>query len=237
MTTDLSSYRTFVFDCDGVVLNSNSLKTRAFREVVNRYGDGVADRFVEFHERTGGVSRYEKFRYLFREFLSRAPNPGELQLLCDAYAEAVWEALLKCEVAPGLHRLRRMTPSVRWLVVSGGDQEELRRLFSARHLDGLFDGGIFGSPAPKIDILRRQLAAGNLRRPAVFFGDSTADYESARSAEIDFVFVFGWTDLVDWRRVFSGANSDCIRHLGDLLPAPRHDAPEAPRSADVDSTG
>ena len=57
--------------------------------------------------------------------------------------------LRDCEVAPDLIELRQATPDVRWMIISGGDQAELREIFAQRNLTGLFDAGIFGSPDNK----------------------------------------------------------------------------------------
>ena len=41
--------------------------------------------------------------------------------------------------------MRTQTIGVPWLIVSGGDQDEIKRVFHLRKLEILFDGGIFGS--------------------------------------------------------------------------------------------
>ena len=35
----ISQYKYLIFDCDGVILNSNNIKTEAFGEVVAYFGD------------------------------------------------------------------------------------------------------------------------------------------------------------------------------------------------------
>ncbi|MCY1452939.1 hypothetical protein D9M71_699010 [compost metagenome] len=97
-------------------------------------------------------------------------------------------------MAEGLYRLREEHINSRWLIVSGGDQEELRRVFSERNLSHLFDGGIFGSPDNKDMILARELERGNIVKPGIFFGDSQYDFESAKRAGLDFAFVSGWSE-------------------------------------------
>lgn len=191
--------RTLVFDCDGVVLASNAIKTEAFRRVAGaRYGEAAAQALVEHHVRNGGVSRFEKFRYLVEDIVGAAPDPAECESLCTAYGEEVFARLLECEVAPGLEPLRASTPDARWMIVSGGAQHELREVFRRRGLDTLFDAGIFGSPDSKDAILAREIATGNLRKPAAFFGDSAYDHRAATAVGLDFVFVSDWSELPDW---------------------------------------
>jgi hypothetical protein len=45
----LQSATTLVFDCDGVVLNSNRIKTEAFRLVAAPYGEAAAEALVQYH--------------------------------------------------------------------------------------------------------------------------------------------------------------------------------------------
>ena len=205
MIPDPAACASLVFDCDGVVLESNAIKTEAFRIAARPWGAAAAAALVAHHVAHGGVSRYAKFtHFLDRIVPDLAPGrvPGRdgpgLEALLAAYAGAVRAGLMSCAVAGGLEALRAATPAARWLIVSGGDQAELREIFAARGLAALFDGGIFGSPDTKDAILARELATGTLRRPALFLGDSRLDHEAARRAGLDFVFVHGWTEMPGW---------------------------------------
>lgn len=216
---NLQAFTTWVFDCDGVLLDSNAIKTEAFHDVAARYGVKAADSLVEYHVANGGVSRYRKFEYLLGEILGIAISPGQVEQLSGAYGERIAERLMDCAVAPGLQSLREQFSEASWMVVSGGAEVELRHVFSRRGLDSLFDGGIHGSPATKDEILARLLANGTLGLPAVFLGDSRYDHEAAINAGLDFVFVHGWTELVHWRQYCKEHRVPIVRALRDLLPA------------------
>lgn len=204
--TDLSQYRTLVFDCDGVVLNSNRVKTEAFRKAALPWGESAAEALVAHHVANGGVSRYAKFVHFIEQILpeltrdeaSDRDTPG-LDALLASYADTARAGLMSCQIADGLDELRAGTPQARWLIVSGGDQRELRKIFEQRDLARLFDGGIFGSPDTKSRILKRELNQRNIRLPALFLGDSRLDHEAARANRLDFVFVNRWTDFIDWK--------------------------------------
>lgn len=189
------NYRTWIFDCDGVVLDSNRIKTDAFFRAAEPYGTQYAQQLVNYHVNNGGVSRYIKFQRFLTDILGReAPAEEELNHLLADYAGYVEQGLLSCQVAPGIERLRQMTEGAQWLIVSGGDQKELRSVFRKRGLDSLFDGGIYGSPANKDEILVRLKAEGVIRHPAVFVGDSQYDIEAAKRAGLDFIFVSAWSE-------------------------------------------
>lgn len=225
--TRLDAYATLVFDCDGVVLDSNRIKTEAFRTAALPWGAAAAGALVAHHVANGGISRYVKFAHFLDTILpEHAPGavPGRdgpgLDDLLAAYAQAVHAGLMSCAVAAGLEALRAATPQARWLIVSGGDQAELREIFAARGLAGLFDGGIFGSPDTKDTILARERAAGTIARPALFLGDSRLDLEAATRAGLDFVFVSGWTEVSDWPALVARAGVGQITSLADLLREP-----------------
>lgn len=203
MKRSVAEYQTLVFDCDGVVLNSNHVKTNAFYKATLPYGENAANAFVKYHTENGGVSRYKKFAYFLDAIVPNVEGP-ELDELLERYAAEVVDGLLTCDVAEGLDELRKQTSDSRWLIVSGGDQDELRLVFEKRGLASLFDGGIFGSPTPKKEILDRELANGNIQQPALFIGDSKYDYESAKHAGLDFVFLSGWSEIDSWQTWVNG---------------------------------
>ena len=192
---DLGKYKTVVFDCDGVILNSNHIKTEAFRRAATAYGEDAAEALVQYHVANGGVSRYKKFDH-FLEYIVESDGKGlDRDQLLARFAEEVKAGLMKCEQAPGLTELRSQHPKQTWMVVSGGDQEELREVFEKRGIASYFDGGIFGSPRTKEAILQQQLKCGELLFPAVFLGDSQYDLVASHSIGIDFIFIAGWSEV------------------------------------------
>jgi phosphoglycolate phosphatase-like HAD superfamily hydrolase len=209
-------FKTIVFDCDGVILNSNRIKTNAFRSIGLRYGSEAAEALVQFHVQNGGVSRYRKFEHLLVNILGKAHNEKEVQLLANAYGEHVYHELLQSDIAPGLHVLRKSTADKAWMVVSGGDEMELRRVFAARGLDALFERGIHGSPATKDAILQRELSSANLELPALFVGDSRYDHKASLRAGLQFVFVHGWSEFHGWQAYCTKHQIPTIEKLTDL---------------------
>lgn len=45
----VTDYTTLVFDCDGVVLDSNKVKTEAFYQATLPYGEAAAQAMVDYH--------------------------------------------------------------------------------------------------------------------------------------------------------------------------------------------
>lgn len=204
-----------VFDCDGVILHSNAIKTRAFHQVALPFGSGHADDLVAYHLHHGGISRFEKFKHLADLLgISRSDHDWVSQR-CEEFAKYVCEALLTCELANGLTELRAAFPDKRWFVVSGGKQSELRYVFAQRGIADLFDGGIFGSPSDKDTILAKLRAESGLD-DGVFLGDSRYDHEAAVRNSLDFVFIHGWTDVTDWRTYCDQHRIPAVASIGKL---------------------
>jgi phosphoglycolate phosphatase-like HAD superfamily hydrolase len=213
----IKNYKTLVFDCDGVLLNSNKVKTQAFYDCALPYGEAAAQSLVDYHVNNGGISRYKKFDYFLRTVLGKSVyDDAELGNLLDTYAHYAKQGLLNCEVAEGLENLRKALPEAQWLVVSGGDQAELREVFEQRKLAHYFNGGIFGSPDNKDDILARE-AGHNIRMPAVFIGDSRYDYEAANRAGLDFIFVKEWSEFKEYPLYFHNKEIEMIVSIACLL--------------------
>ena len=55
---DLSKYKYALFDCDGVILQSNELKSAAFAGALAGEPEDLVAQFVAYHKENGGVSRY-----------------------------------------------------------------------------------------------------------------------------------------------------------------------------------
>jgi HAD superfamily hydrolase (TIGR01549 family) len=216
---DLTQYKTLVLDCDGVVLNSNKTKVNAYFEVAKRHGatDAQAQAFVDHHVQKGSFPRNGKIEYYLKEILKQEVTDEVRQQYMQSFDEVLDKTLMDCEVSPGLPALREASRDRKWMLLSGGDQRELRIIFARRNLAHLFDAGIFGGPDTKDIVLAREKANGNLQLPALFIGDSKYDFEAATRAGLDFVFLSDWTEVADWQDFCQTNKITVAKNLLELL--------------------
>ena len=193
----LEDYARIVFDCDGVILDSNRLKSDAMGDALTDEPDECRQAFVAYHREHGGVSRYVKFAHYFENMY---PDPDAEARTRDAlvrYASLVQKGLQECDELPGLRPLlaRIEAGGLACFVNSGGDEEEVRAALTERGLAPYF-AAIFGSPKTKPENMTRIAAIDN-GMPGLFFGDARSDFEAAAASGFDFVFVTAKSEWQD----------------------------------------
>lgn len=208
-----------MFDCDGVVLDSNIVKTEAYFRTAKNLGatDAQAKALMDYHVKLGGISRYHKFDWYVREVLQQLVTDAAIQPLLDNFSSELEEGLMQCKLAKGIFDLRDATPDTNWMILSGGDQQEIRTLFTKRKISHMFNGGLFGSPDNKDEVLAREIASGNLQLPALFLGDSKYDFEAATRAGLDFVFISEWTEVPNWQAYCAESKITALHNISQLL--------------------
>ena len=90
-----------VFDCDGVILESVDAKTKAFAQVAEPLGAEARDRLLS-HTLHGGVSRREKFAWLYREVFHREITPEEMENCCARFVSCALDNVLNAPLVPGV---------------------------------------------------------------------------------------------------------------------------------------
>tara|TARA_B110000238_G_scaffold200485_1_gene250794 strand:- start:1946 stop:2599 length:654 start_codon:yes stop_codon:yes gene_type:complete len=215
---DLTKYNTIIFDCDGVILNSNFQKIEAYRNTAIAYGASniQAEELVAYHVNLTGISRIVKFKHFLKEIMDEGVTDYSMKKLVDNLNIEVINLLKNCEVASGLEKLKSQTKKSTWMVASGGDQDELRFLFKEKNIASFFDGGIYGSPSSKHQIVERKLKDKNFL-PTLFLGDSLYDIQTAQKYKLDFIFVYGWTDLKDWKEICNQYGLIYVEKIQDLI--------------------
>jgi phosphoglycolate phosphatase-like HAD superfamily hydrolase len=198
MKKSISSYKSIIFDCDGVILDSNPIKTKAFYKVALSFGHDNATELVEYHKVNGGISRYKKLEYFITNILEIELNKSLLESLITSYSLEVMNELLSCRIAEDFFNSSSGSIGAKWFVVSGGDQTELRDVFACRGLLQFFSGGVYGSPKTKEDIIGELLTLNELTFPVLFIGDSKYDYKVSQEFGFDFVFMSNWTEVTNW---------------------------------------
>lgn len=203
------------FDCDGVILESNGVKTKAFEEVASAYGPAAGRAMGEYHRAHGGVSRFVKWRHFFEVILGREPGHGEYEHVLEEFAGRSRRGVLQAPADPALGPLIRSLRDAgnRCHVVSGAAQDELREVLAARGIADLFDT-VNGSPETKTVIVDR-LRSDELH-PGVFVGDSALDHEVAIARGLEFVFVTHWSEYDGWVEAMAATDAVVVEDLSEL---------------------
>jgi phosphoglycolate phosphatase-like HAD superfamily hydrolase len=183
----ISNFDIYIFDCDGVILNSNQLKIDAMRNVLSDFFDNndEIDNCVSYFTNNFGKSRFHHVDVFLSKYLSISNDNIEIirEAILNAYSIMCKKLYLKADITPGFLDFLRGLHG-RKFIASGSEQEELRYIFNQRKLDHLFDG-IYGSPIAKSDnintILKNQHNVN-----AVMFGDAISDLNAALDNNIEF---------------------------------------------------
>jgi len=216
----LQKFSTILFDCDGVIFDSNSVKTDAFFKIALPYGLEKANCLKMYHIKNGGISRFEKVRYFIERIAKNIPEAHKSKKrskLLQCYENYVRPAIATCPIAERLTELRAATSAATWMVVSGGLESELHEIFKSRMIDTHFNGGIYGSPSSKPEIIRREIDNGRITFPAVYLGDSKYDYDCAKHFGLHFIFVSEWTEMDGWENFVIETGCHSVRKLSCLL--------------------
>lgn len=180
--------KAIVFDFDGVIAESVNVKTEAFAALFESYGKDVVGQVVEYHLINGGVSRFEKIRYYYKNILQKPLSEEELDKLCDRFSNIVVDKVVNSPFVPGAKEfLEKYYQRYKFYVVSGTPQDELRQIVKRKNLERFFRK-VMGSPRNKTELTKETLSQDNFdRNQVVFIGDAITDYEAACNTGIKFV--------------------------------------------------
>ena len=178
--------KAIVFDFDGVILESIAVKKDAFRRLFQ--DSDQVDSIVQYHMDNGGLSRFRKFEYIYKNFLREPLTPDRSEELGQLFRDYALEGVLAAKFVEGaedfLHKHYQRLPL---FIASGTPHEEMLEVVDKRNLKPYFCD-VFGSPASKAEILNRIMADhGFMADEMIFVGDATTDYHGAKEANVAFI--------------------------------------------------
>ena len=175
--------RCIIFDCDGVILESVSVKNDAFARLGGDISPEAQEKLLQYHLANLGVSRFAKFAWLYHELYGRDITAEESGEMGTAFACYCLEAVQAAPFVPGfLDVLDRWQGVVPMYVASGTPQAELAQVLEMRGIVSRF-AGIYGTPPEKKLLLEHIIAdAGVSPGATIMVGDSSTDMRAAEHA-------------------------------------------------------
>ena len=208
MNLRLQDYSTYIFDCDGVILNSNFIKEHNIQEVVSKYLSGNRlTNFLNYFNTNTGIPREIKIRKFVK-------SSSTQDLILKEYMLKNLKSLKESKLTLGFTSFLDMIKSDsknKACVLSGGSTKELNEVFKHKNLYSRFDG-IFGGPATKEENLNKI----NIEKPSIFFGDSKKDYEISLKSDLKFIFVSDYSSFKNFKDFFSNKENEVIKNFSKI---------------------
>lgn len=179
------------FDFDGVILDSAHIKTDAFYELFLDFGIEKATMAKKHHLEHQGISRFEKFRYIFKNVLAMPYSESIETTYSKKFSTIVFQKIIACPLIPGILTFiaNLKKKDVSSFLLSATPEEELKQICLARNIDTYFSR-ILGSPIDKVDHGRKILTdLGYTPTQVIFIGDSTSDFQASQALGTKFIGV------------------------------------------------
>lgn len=185
----ITNYDVYIFDCDGVILDTNELKITAMKEtLIQVFGHHPKiSECISFFRINFGISRSE----IVSHFLDNIFKLKQLNIqktknsIINIYSKKCQKFYFDAPITDYFVEFIRSLSGDKF-VASGSDQNELREVFNKRNISTLFNA-IYGGPEHKEKLIEKVVKTYNFDTRFVLFGDSILDYESAVANRIDFI--------------------------------------------------
>ena len=180
--------KAIIFDFDGVIVESTSIKTKAFCEMYKPYGIDVVRKVKKHHVQNQGMNRHEKFKIYHSDFLETIITEKEIERLADKFSDLVMEKVTKASYVKGAYEFLSNNHTKYDIFLSSGTPEkELIMILTAKEIIDYFKG-VFGSPKTKTSHVKKIITLHNYEFDEVLYiGDSITDKIAADNNKIHFV--------------------------------------------------
>ncbi len=197
-----NQYEVIIFDCDGVILDSNNMKITAMRAALktSEFPAELIETAVNAFKNNFGKSRSYHCQYFVKTLQGlEGKKAADLQeTILQHYSQAVENEYLQVAMTDGSLSLLQSLDNKDLYIASGSEQDQLIRIFKKRGLDHYFKA-IVGSPETKSTNVKNIINAypANTRSKILFIGDAVADYNAAVDNNIDFIFYSPYSNVTE----------------------------------------
>lgn len=209
-----------IFDCDGVLLDSNQAKIKALTIAMKTVS--CPDEYIEWasQEFRQNFGRSRKGHFDAFQNYKGIPNfqlgSDDADLALECYTNQVIDLYTDCEViSESLDYLERIYEYKDIHVVSASNEIELRKILPFR-IPAISSGNIYGGPTSKIDNIN-YLLGQNPGKQMVFYGDAIKDAQAAIATGVSFIGLSKYAaDSLQLEQFCNEQKLKCVRSLEEM---------------------
>lgn len=214
----IHNYDVYIFDCDGVILDSNQLKIDAMENALRDFSfeSSLINKCIEYFSKNFGLSRFHHVDVFIEKILHVEPDDKEKirSGILKKFSDQCHSLYLKAQITPGFIDFISSVEGSKY-IASGSEQTGLMKVFEERGLGDYFLK-IYGSPETKSNLVVKILDDEQSKN-AVMFGDAISDFEAATKNGIDFIAYTPYSNVKDALTMLA-ANNGCrvLNSWGDV---------------------
>jgi phosphoglycolate phosphatase-like HAD superfamily hydrolase len=177
-----------VLDFDGVLVESNEMKTRAFEDLAALYPEH-SKAMMAYHLANFSRPRHEKFEHFVNQLMGRPGDEGLLQRMGQQFSDLVVSRVVASPFVHGAEAfLEIFSRRLPLYVSSVTPQDELRRIIRMRGMESYFQDIYGDPPRSKVEAIRYVLSQHALTpSQLIFVGDSPSDFRAATETGVEFL--------------------------------------------------
>ena len=181
------AYDVVFWDFDGVIKDSVAVKTQAFFQLFEPFGNSIAERVLKHHEDNGGMSRFDKLP-IYLEWAGLQPTPARVLEFCEKFSQVVTQGVIDSPWVLGVQRvLNNKDQNQKDVLISATPQAELEYILNKLELTKCFFA-VYGAPIKKSNAIAEMLSVNKLNPTScLMIGDATADMEAAVANQVPFL--------------------------------------------------
>lgn len=179
--------RVLILDFDGVVIESNAVKTEAFRHVFSRFPEHT-DAMMAYHHANVSVSRFDKFKFLMTK-MGLATDSLLIDEISAEFSKRVLGRMITVPLVAGAETfICKAAREVPVYLASITPEAELAQILASRGLSRWFRN-VYGCPPwTKPDAIHDVLRRENVKPSDVLLiGDSAGDQRAAQNTGVNFL--------------------------------------------------
>jgi len=180
--------RNIIFDFDGVIVDSMSIRTEGFREIFSEYNEQLIQKLIKYHNANGGRSRFNKIQYFYNKLLNRDISENKIQEYAEAFSKIMKDKLTSKQIliSDTVNFIEENYLKYNFHIASGSEEKELQYLCNNLEICDYFKT-INGSPKQKDELIKNIINQNNYYlNETILIGDSINDYEAAEINNIGF---------------------------------------------------
>lgn len=177
-----------LFDFDGVLFDTNQLKTRAFELALSDYPSDRVEALIQYHKDNGGISRQRKLKHFFENIMQQPDSDKQQQIAVEAFAQYCQQLLPQANLLIGVSAFLQLAAeqNIPMAICSGGNRLEIIKLLQREKLEEYFVH-IFGNERTKAEHAQESIVSAY--ENVCFFGDSRYDMQIAEQFQFSFCFL------------------------------------------------